>query len=252
MKIALVTGASSGIGRDFVRALDSYGYDEIWAVARREDQLLSLAEECGTKVRALPLDLRDGTSFTKLGGLLREEGAEIRYLVCAAGFGRFGSSDEIGNEDVQGMIDLNCAALVKTTNLALAYMKSGARIIEVASASAFQPLPYMNVYAATKAFVRSYSLSLGYELRGRGITVCALCPGWVRTQFIGNAEKTDSHAVTSFPGMSESADIVRKALRDAERGKSICVPGAMYKAQRIAARLLPASAMMAVWDRIRK
>lgn len=252
MKIALVTGASSGIGRDFVRGLDSYGFDEIWAIARREDRLLSLAEECVTKIRAFPLDLRDESSFDILSGMLREHSPEIVYLVCAAGFGRFGSWDEICAEDSCSMIELNCAALVRMTDIALAYMTSGAKIIEVASASAFQPLPYMNVYAATKAFVHSYSRALGCELKERGITVCALCPGWVKTYFIQNAEKTSKNAVESFPGMARSEEVVRKALRAADQGKSVCVPGVLYKAQRIASKLLPASALMSLWNLIRK
>ena len=252
MKIAVVTGASSGLGRDFVRALDLYGYDEIWAVARREQELLTLAEECGTKVRALSLDLKDTASFEKLGGLLAESAPKIDCLVCAAGFGRFGSFGEVGAEDSAGMIQLNCTALMQTTYLCLPYMKKGARVIEVASVAAFQPLPYMNVYAATKAFVRSFSRALSAELSGRGITVCALCPGWIRTQFIGNAEKTDSSAVTSFPGMSESPDIVKKALRAAERGKSICVPGVLFKAQHVLSHILPSRILMAAWNRIRR
>lgn len=141
MKIAVVTGASSGLGRDFVRALDLYGYDEIWAVARREQELLSLAEECGTKVRALSLDLKDTASFEKLGGLLAESAPEIDCLVCAAGFGRFGSFGEVGAEDSTGMIQLNCTALMQTTYLCLPYMKKGARVIEVASVAAFSPFP---------------------------------------------------------------------------------------------------------------
>lgn len=252
MKIAIVTGASSGMGRDFVRALDSRGFDEIWAIARRRDELEALASECKTSVRVMALDLKTDFAFGEIEAALAAEKPDVGYLICGAGYGRFGNYEKVDFEQSKGMIDLNVTALVRTTYAALPYMKSGAHIIEIASASAFMPLPYMNVYAATKAFVRHFSRALGAELSSRKISVTALCPGWVDTEFISNADKTDKGSVTSFPGMKKSPDVVAAALRAADRGKGMCVPGAAIKAAHVGSKLIPTGLVMRVWGKIRK
>ena len=252
MKTAIVTGASSGMGRDFVRALDSRGFDSIWAIARSRDALEALASECKTPVRVMALDLKTDAAFDELSAALAADKPDVRYLVCGAGYGRFGDYTKVGEAESRGMIDLNVTALVRTTFAALPYMSEGARIIEIASASAFLPLPYMNVYAATKAFVRHFSRGLRAELRGRGIGVTALCPGWVDTHFMATADKTDTSSVTSFPGMKKSPDVVAAALRAADRGRAMCVPGAAIKASHLGSKLLPTSLCMKMWEKIRK
>ena len=252
MKIAIVTGASSGMGRDFVRALDTRGFDAIWAIARSRDALEALAAECKTNVRVLALDLKTDAAFEELASALAEAKPDVRYLVCGAGYGRFGDYTKVDFAESRGMIDLNVTALVRTTYAALPYMRRGARIVEIASASAFLPMPRLNVYAATKAFVRHFSLALGEELRPRGISVTALCPGWVDTNFIATADKTDRTSVTSFAGIKKSPDVVAAALRAADRGKRVCVPGAAIKAARFGAKFCPAGFCMRMWNSIRK
>ena len=252
MKIAIVTGASSGMGRDFVRALDLRGFDEIWAIARSRDALEALDAECRTKVRVMPLDLKTDEAFDALSAALAGAKPDVRWLVCGAGYGRFGDYTKVDIAESLGMIDLNVTALVRTTYAALPYMSAGARIVEIASASAFLPLPSLNVYAATKAFVRHFSLALGEELRPRGITVTALCPGWVDTNFIATADKTDKTSVTSFAGMKKSPDVVAAALRAADRGNRLCVPGAPIKAARLGSKLLPVGFCMRMWNAVRK
>lgn len=150
------------------------------------------------------------------------------------------------------MISLNCTSLVRLTYACIGYMDRGSKIIEIASVAAFQPLPYLNIYAATKAFVLSFSEALSFELADRGITVTALCPGWVRTEFIGNAEKTDASSVNFFPGMSESRSVVRKALRFCDRGKRVCVCGSLSHMQHVFTRILPVSLTMRTWNIIRR
>lgn len=252
MKIAIVTGASSGMGRDFVRALDSRGFDEIWAVARRRDALESLAAECTTKVRPLALDLKTDEAFETLAFALEEANPDIQYLVCGAGYGRFGDYTKVDTAESRGMIDLNVTALVRTTYLTLPYMQAHSHIIEIASASAFTPLPYLNIYAATKAFVRHFSRALGAELSDRKITVTALCPGWVDTNFMSTADKTSADSVTSFPFMKKSPEVVAAALSAADRGRHTYVPGVMMKAMHLFSHLLPASVTMKAWGMIRR
>ena len=191
MKIAIVTGASSGMGREFVYALDREGkYEEIWVIARRADRLESLKTECKTAFRPIALDLGKAESFDAYRTLLETEKPNVSVLVNCAGFGKFGTYAEIPTEVACEMIDLNCKALVRMTEYTLPYMHTGAHIVELDSLSSFQPVPYIGVYGATKAFVLSYSRALNVELRPRGIKVMAVCPGWVRTDFFDRA-KTD-------------------------------------------------------------
>ncbi len=200
MRIALITGASSGLGREYARWASDHGdYDQIWAVARRRERLEKLASELSTPVRLVPLDLTDKASITQLKVLLDEAAAQdkargekfsVGLLVNAAGLGKFGTYADMTCEEVDTMADLNCRALVDVTQVALAHMERGGRIIQIASSASFQPLPGLNVYAASKAFVRSYTRALRFELRGRGIFVTAVCPLWVKTEFIDVARQT--------------------------------------------------------------
>lgn len=240
------------MGRDFVHALDAYGLDEIWAIARRRDMLESLAAECQTNVRILAFDLKTDEAFAVLASALEEHRPDVRYLVCGAGYGRFGNYTEVDADESCGIIDLNVTALVRTTHLALPHMSHGSHIIEIASASAFLPLPYLNIYAASKAFVNSFARALGEELAPRGITVTSLCPGWVDTGFMATADKTSYDSVTSFPFMKKGPEVVAAALKAAERGRHTCVPGAPIKAMHLLSKLLPASLTMKVWNMIRR
>ena len=175
MNIAIVTGASSGMGREFVRQLGGYvSVDEIWAVARRASALETLKAETSVPVRPIVLDLLEASSFTELEALLEAEKPNVRLLVNAAGFGKFGAYRKIPVEDDCRMIDLNCKALLLMTRLCVPYMQPGSHILELDSLSAFQPVPYITTYAATKAFVLSYSRAMNRELKAQGIRVMAI------------------------------------------------------------------------------
>ncbi len=249
MKIAVITGASSGMGREF--ALQIAGkerFDEIWVIARREERLAELAKELdGVNVRIMPFDLTDPENLEKYKNALEEASPEVSLLVNASGFGRFGRYDQIPLQDCMDMIDLNCKALVAVTQITLPFVPDGGRIVEVDSLSAFQPVPYLNVYAASKAFVLSYSRALKAELRERRIKVMAFCPGWVKTEFFDHAERTSRSAVTFFNRVFTADEVVRCALKCLERGKDVCVSGLSVRLQVLGVKLLPAKLVMNVW-----
>ena len=170
-KIAIITGASSGLGREFVRLLDAdsagestgeFHPDELWIIARRKERLEELAAGLRTDTVVLPLDLTDKTSVTQLQEKLSAEQPDVRVLINAAGSGKIAASEALTLEQVDTMIDLNCRAAVDVTQACLPYVSSGAKIMEVCSTAAFQPIPYLNVYAASKAFL--YILDQGYGI----------------------------------------------------------------------------------------
>ena len=255
MKTAIVTGASSGLGREFVRRLDRTEHlDEIWVVARRRERLDELERQVTTKLRELPLDLTDKASFSKLDELLGRERPDVRLLVNAAGFGKIGSYRDISRADCDDMIDLNCRAAVDMTQTVLPYMKRGSRILEICSTSAFQPFQFLNVYAATKSFLYRYSRALRVELFGRGIKVTAVCPYWIKdTEFIGTAQKTrDSAYIRDFPLASREKSVACMALNDSCLGLAVSTPGVVCTLHRIVAKFIPGELMMGLWALIRR
>ena len=246
--IAIITGASSGMGRDFVLALDrDERFDEIWVIARRADRLEALRPTLRAPLRTLPMDLTDPAALGRFRSLLEADKPNVTVLVNASGYGKFARHDEISLDETLGMIDLNCRALVAVTELTLLYMQKGGRIYQLGSLSSFQPVPYMNVYAASKAFVLSYSRGLNVELKPRGIRVMAVCPGWVKTDFFDRAETQEKKTVTYFNRLYESADVVKLALRDMKRGKDVSILGLPVRNQVRAVKLLPHKLIMAVW-----
>ena len=167
MKIAVVTGASSGIGREFARQISArYGkLDEIWLIARRKELLESLQEEIKLNARIIAMDLTSEEDMKQFRDYLEELNPDIKILVNCAGYGKVGRFEEIDLKEQTGMIDLNCKALTEMTGICLKYISSHSRIINVASAAAFCPQPRFNVYAATKAYVLSFSRALNCELK---------------------------------------------------------------------------------------
>lgn len=253
MKIAVVTGASSGIGREFVRqAAETEAVDEIWSIARRADRLEALKREVSPKVRPIPLDLLKQESLAELRELLAREKPEVALLVNAAGFGKYGRYDDLTGKEIDDMIDLNCRALIHMTYACVPYMETGDRVILMGSSSAFQPLPEFNLYASTKAFVVHFSRALSVELKRKGIAVTAVCPGYVRTEFFAVAQDTKNPATCrNFRPMYEPADVVKQALADSRRGKDMSVFGVHVKFLRLLSKLLPHRLVMGVWMRIK-
>ena len=249
MKIAVVTGASSGMGREFVLQLPQYvAIEEIWVIARREVALESLKAVSSVPVRPVVLDLCQAESFDAYAALLEQEKPDVKLLVNAAGFGKFGTYDKIPLTDDCRMIDLNCKALVAFTRLTLPYMQPGSHILQLDSLSSFQPVPYITTYGATKAFVLSYSRALGAELKSAGIRVMAMCPGWVKTEFFDHALQTSQTDVQYFNHLYEAKDVVATGLRHLYKTrKDVSVHGLPIRNQVRLVKLLPHSIVMKVW-----
>ena len=248
--IAIVTGASSGLGREFVRLLAGrQEVEQLWAVARDGGRLEELARAFGPKVRPVPLDLSRRESLDELEGLLRAEAPRVNWLVNSAGYAKFCLCRELSREESLNMIDLNAAAVVGVGLVCLPWMERGGHILNIASQAAFQPLPYLALYSATKAFVRNYSRALGAELREQGVTVTAVCPGWMDTALYGRARVGSAKSVTRFWGMAAPGPVAEKALGDALRGRDMSVYSLYVKAAHLTAKVLPQRAMMALWLR---
>ncbi len=253
MRIALITGASSGLGEEFIRQIQDYGIDEIWAVARRKDRLEAIAAASEVPVRALALDLTRQESIGAIERLIRSERPDIRLLINAAGFGKIGSYQEISREDVDSMIDLNCRAAVDLTLISIPYMGKGSHILEICSTAAFQPFQFLNVYAASKAFLYRFSRALRFELWRSGITITAVCPYWIKnTEFIPVAEKSRGGGeIHSFPFSSKKESVVKRALTDARLRLPVSTPGVMCTIHRFAAKFIPSFIMCHIWNAIR-
>lgn len=254
MRIAIITGASSGMGRELVLQFPQWEkVDEVWVIARRTERLETLQEGYPFPVRPLTLDLTEPEALEQFRALLAEEKPDVALLANVSGFGKFGRYDQIPLEESLNMIDLNCKAYVALAELTLPYMKRGAHILMLDSLSAFQPVPYLNVYAATKAFVLSYCRSLARELRPRGIRVMAVSPGWVNTEFFDRATQTSKDAVTYYNRWYEPADVMKTALRDLYRSKKdVSIHGFPVRMQVRLVKLLPHSLIMNTWMRQQK
>ena len=249
MNIAVVTGASSGMGREFVLQLHDYvSVEEIWVIARRADALERLSTLCPIPPRVIPLDLSSVESFDAYAALLKQETPNIKLLVNAAGFGKFGSFEKIPLEEEMRMVDLNCKALLAMTRLSLPYMGSGSHILQLDSLSAFQPVPYITTYGATKAFVLSYCRAMNAELKPRGIRMMAMNPGWVKTEFFNHAFQTNSGEVQYFDRLYEAKDVVATGLKDLYRTKKdYSIHGLPVRMQVRLVKLLPHSLVMRTW-----
>ena len=247
-QIAVVTGASSGLGKEFVKLLSrEQGIREIWLVARSKDKLDEMVQKSGGRMNAVPLDLSVHENIQKLGEILKAEDVSVRYLVNNAGYGKFGSYSDLSAEQSRNMIDLNISGVVETGLVCLPFMSRGSRILNIASLASTTAMPYLNIYAATKAFVRNYSRALNIELKPRGISVTAVCPGWMDTGFIANAQTGSEHTPTVFAAITKPDVVAAKALRDAKRGRDLSVYGFFPKLTYAGAKFLPQKCMMYAW-----
>ena len=246
--IAIVTGASSGLGKEFVRLLRiDENVQEIWCIARNQEKLAHLKQEFGDKIRTFSMDLSDKAEILDFAPVLERERPEIRYLVNNAGYAKFCSYADLSVAQSINLIDLNCSGLVAMGLVCLPYMHPGSRLINIASQASFQPLPYQNIYSATKAFVRNYSRALHVELNSRGISVTAVCPGWIDTALYERANIGAKKATKRFYGMVSPDKVAYRALQDARKGKDISVYSGYVKFCHVIAKLLPQRWMMKIW-----
>ncbi len=224
--IVIITGASSGMGMEFALQIDAHlrKTDEIWLIARNRQKLKTLAAQLRNNIRVLTMDITSPAQIDRLQDMLEEEHCRIRMLVNSAGYGIMGDVSRLDLQEQLGMVQLNCGALTAVTRCCLPYMSKGARIIQMASSAAFVPQPGFAVYAASKAYVDSFSLALAAELRERQIYVTSVCPGPVDTPFFDIAERHGKTLSVKKLTMVSPERVVDQALRDAcrKRTRSVC------------------------------
>lgn len=239
MSIAIVTGATSGLGRAFLEEWAAQGadFDAVWLVARHGEALARTAQALPWPVRCFAIDLSVPSAREPLFAALAAERPQVEALVNAAGYGKIGPVAAIDTAEQAGMVDLNCTALVDVTQHVLPCMTRGGVIYEVASVAAFLPQPGFAVYAATKAFVLSFARALAAEQRKRGVRVIAVCPNPMHTAFFERAgEKPNLFKLLFF---EKPGDVARAAIRDAARGRDVSTNCRMAGFIRIVAKILP-------------
>ncbi len=239
MKIAVITGASSGIGSEFVKQIAKYSnIDEIWVIARRKERLEELASNLPKKIKVIPMDLTKQESLDELKSFLYQESPDVRLLVNCAGYGiRKDFADGTFEEEV-GMIDINCKSMTMVTYQCIPYMRNNSRIIQIASAAAFLPQAGFAVYSATKAYVLSFSRALNQELKKKQIHVTAVCPGPVDTEFFAISDGGGKMPTYKKLFLAKTDKVVKKALRDSRNKKSISMYGFYIKLLRILTRFM--------------
>ena len=248
MKIAVITGASSGMGREFVYAIDKeFELDEIWVIARREEKLRELNDRCRTAVRSVALDLLERESYQKYKEMLETEKPEIQVLVNAAGFGLFGTFTEMDMDKQLDIIQLNDQALTAMSHISIPYMPAGSHLVNLASNSSWQPVPYINVYGASKAYVMSFSRALGVELQNRGIHVMAVAPGWIKTEFFDHAVHDDT--IKYYDRYYTAEQVIERAMKDLRKKKAVSILGLPVRMQVRMVKHLPVSLIMKIWCR---
>lgn len=248
MAIAIITGASSGIGEEFAKQLhETQGIDEFWFVARRKERMEALRDRLEVKAKIITADLTSEEGVNAVREALEAEKPEVKFLVNAAGFGNFGTFEELPEDDVVKMIDLNVKALVLITHMTVPYMVKGGRIIELGSGSCFTPLPAFNIYASSKVFVLHYTKSLNYEIKKYGIRATCFCPGWVETEFLGKATSRDVTMPKSMKPMLCCESVVKKCVRASVKGRAMCVTNWYTKLQHLLFKLLPDPILTRMW-----
>ena len=243
--IIIVTGASSGIGREFVKQLDVFGADEIWGIGLDWDNAREIA--LATPLVKMELDLTDESQMESFKQRLEEENPHVMWLVNSAGFARFGSHEEIPLDVSVNMIELNVVALVKMSEICIPYMREGSKIVQVASMAGFQSTPYMNVYGASKAFVLSYSRSLRAELRSKKIGVTCLCPLWTQTPLMVNAKAQAKRTLPKIGKLLSAERVAQVCVQKAQKDKEICIVGARSWWMRLGVKLFPHRTVMKAW-----
>ncbi len=247
--IAVITGASSGIGKQFALTLKDQGkFDEVWVIARNLVRLEALKKHIPFPVKAISLDLSERSGLKTYETLLAMEKPNITLLINCSGFGKFAATMDSPLETGLNMMDLNCGAVFAMCHLSIPYMEKGAKIINIASVAAMQPIPYINIYGATKSFVLSFSRALNRELKKEGISVMAVCPFWTKTNFFDRAVNEEKERIVKkYIAMYEPEQIVEKAWCDLKKGKDVSIYGFKAKAQCMLVKLLPHSLVMSVW-----
>ncbi|MBQ9860251.1 MAG: SDR family NAD(P)-dependent oxidoreductase [Clostridia bacterium] len=246
MNIAILTGASAGLGKSFFRSVTARypDLDAIWLIARREERLREMAAGSAVPTVVLPFDLTDSASYETLSARLAAEKPCVKMLINNAGLGQL---DNVADSDwptQSRMVDLNCRALTAVTTLALPYMAAGSFVLNVASIASFAPNARMTVYSSTKAYVLSFSKGLREELKAKKINVLAVCPGPMKTEFLEVADITGRSPMFKLLPYSDPDKVADRAVVLAAKGRAVYTPRLFFKFYRILAKLLPHSLIM--------
>ena len=239
--IAIVTGATGDIGEEFVKSLLSET-DQVWAVGRSENKLTSLKEKYGDKIVPVRVDLSDRDDIFSFCEKIESEKPEIRYLVNNAGVAKMKPVSDFTLEEISDMLDINDKAATLICRACIPYMAKGSYILNVASASAFQPNPYIALYSASKAYLLSFTRSLNVE--NENITCTAVCPGWVDTKML--PKQRDGKDIR-YPGMTPASKVVEVALKDCHKGKDVSVCSFYFRYMRFLSKVTPHSIAMKMW-----
>lgn len=246
MNIAIITGASSGMGVEFFKVMQNEPLDEVWVIARREKNLIDICEKYG-KIghKILCMDVTTEENIKKLEETLKNENPTVKYLINNAGFGVFGKVADIDVKKQSSMIDVNVRALTEISSIVLKYMDKGSHIINISSIASFIPNANLAAYSATKAYVLSFSRALRQELKPRKINVTAVCPGPMATEFLDVAgiEEGTSRMFDILPYCSPEKT-AKKAVKTSKKGKAIYTPRLFYKSCRILGKVAPHSFLM--------
>ncbi|MFA9375680.1 MAG: SDR family NAD(P)-dependent oxidoreductase [Lachnotalea sp.] len=239
MRIAIVTGASSGIGEEFVKQIAQFSnIDEIWVIARRKTNLEILSSTLKKNIRIISMDLCVQDNLDKLKKNMFQEMPDIKLLVNCAGYGIRKKFVEGTYEEELGMIDINCKSLTAITYICLPYMHKNSRIIQMASAAAFLPQAGFAIYSASKSYVLSFSRALNKELKNKCIYVTAVCPGPVDTEFFAISDSGRTMPLYKQIFLAKVDQVVKKALRDSYNKKNISVYGFYIKILRVITRFI--------------
>jgi short-subunit dehydrogenase len=252
--IALITGASSGIGADLARDLAGRGHGVV-LVARRAERLEALAEELrtqhGIRAEALACDLTDPAQRDALPGRVADLELTVDILVNNAGYGSAGQFADLDLAAETDMVRLNCEAVVALSGAYAPQMAERGRgaILVVASSAGMQPIPGQATYAASKAFALSFAEALHTELGPRGVSVTALCPGPIDTEFAERAGMEDAFAQVPRFARVSSEECARAAIAGLDRGRRVVVPGLPIRAMTIAGHHTPRSVLLPLMRR---
>jgi len=242
--VALVTGASSGIGAEFARLLAQRGWNLVIS-ARRENRLVRLREEIsarhGVRVTAIPSDLDTPQGAQQLFAATQALGPAVSMLVNNAGFGTYGPVPKQDLQTIHSMIQVNVTSLTTLTRLFAAEMRQRGcgYLLNVSSFAALQPIPRYAVYSGAKAYVVAFSQALRHELRGSGVRVSVLVPGFTATEFhkVARHRKTKLMRLTTL----DARHVAKAGLAGVLQGKPVIVPGLWYKANALLCRVMPRS-----------
>lgn len=252
MSIAVITGASSGLGAEYVKAATEQfpEVETFWLIARRKERMEELAAKFPQKnFVVLPMDLSSEENLKALEEKLAEEKPQIKLLINCSGFGVVGDTDSSHYTRQVSMVDVNCRALTAISAMCIPYMAKPGLIVNVSSIAAFMPIAGMNVYSATKSFVLSFSKALRRELKKKGVNVIAVCPGPMNTEFFGvagisvEAIAQRSNLLTALPWV-DPEKITAKSLKKGKKGRGVYTARFLYKFYRLLAALVPDNIFM--------